>query len=305
MKELIGVIGGKSGDAITYELKKIDKKVLLIVGKENEPGVNDADIVLVKNLSEKEYIYKFLISHNVKKVIIATGHILAIELAEFLKERNISVSIDIDFTKLCKDKYIFKEFIKDKGFKTPSHKYIKYNENNREHIDSIIEETELPCVLKSTIDKTQPQLIHNKIDMKNEIEKILSLNSDLIIEEYINGNDCTVAICSDGNEIINLGITYWSKAKENNLKGFKNAYSIKMSEEIENEIISIANKLAIAIGVLGLCRVDFIVQNEEIYILEVNSVVVCGYTGTLYPFFKEQNINLAEMAVQTALKIMK
>lgn len=304
MKELIGVIGGKSGDSITDELHKKNKKVLLISGKADEPGTDNADIVVIKNLTHKEEIYQSIIENKVKKVIIGTGHILAIELAQYLKDRNISISINIELSKLCKDKYLFKRYIENKGFKTPKYKYLEYKETNMNELQLICKDIELPCVLKSTIDLTQPQLIHNSEDLKNEITGIFNLKSDVLIEEYIDGSDCTVAVYSDGIKIKDLGIIYWSKAKDCKLKGFRNAHSVKLSDDIEEEVISISHKLAEAINMLGVCRIDFIIQNSKIYILEVNSISVCGYTGFLYHLFKERNINIADISVETALSIM-
>lgn len=304
MKELIGLIGGKSGDSITDELHKKNKRVLLIVGKENEPGTDKADIVLVKELNYKEEIYKSIIENKITKVIIATGHILAIELAEYLKERNISISINVELSKLCKDKYLFKQYIESKGFKTPKYKYLNYKKTKADELELLVEAIKLPCVLKSTIDVIQPQLINNIKELKDEILKIFNLNSDVLIEEYIDGNDCTVAIYSDGIEVRDLGVTYWSKAKEHKLRGFENAYSINLSDYLELEVLRISHELAKTIDLLGLCRVDFIVKGEEIYILEVNSVIVCGYTGNIPQLFKEKNINLAEVSVETALSIL-
>jgi len=101
-------------------------------------------------------------------------------------------------------------------------------------------------------------------------------------------------------------VTYYCKAKEYKLKGFEGAYSKKMSEDKESEICKIAVQIVEQLGFTGLLRIDFIVDecSEKVYVLELNTVIVTGYKGSAYPFFKKQGIDIAEVMISNSLKLL-
>jgi len=111
---------------------------------------------------------------------------------------------------------------------------------------------------------------------------------------------------SDGKNVRSLGVTYYCKAKEYKLKGFEGAYSKKMSEDKESEICKIAVQIVEQLGFTGLLRIDFIVDecSEKVYVLELNTVIVTGYKGSAYPFFKKQGIDIAEVMISNSLKLL-
>ncbi|TOG29626.1 carboxylate--amine ligase, partial [Vibrio parahaemolyticus] len=91
---------------------------------------------------------------------------------------------------------------------------------------------------------------------------------------------------------------------EYNLKGFSGADSVKMSQLQEEEICDLSRKLIEEFDIPSLVRVDFIVKDDLIYILEVNSVIVTGFNGSAYPFFIQKGIDISEVMVDTALTIL-
>lgn len=93
-------------------------------------------------------------------------------------------------------------------------------------IEAVIEDIGgFPCVIKSTIDLFQPIEMHTFAEFEEFMDEKISLldETDLLIEEFIDGYDCTVAVACNGEEIKNYGVTYYSKAKEYGLKGFDKA----------------------------------------------------------------------------------
>ena len=101
-----------------------------------------------------------------------------------------------------------------------------------------------------------------------------------------------------------MGIIFFSKAKEWNLKGFQGAREAVLSPEEEKEIIKIARRVVFESGLLGLVRVDFIVDNN-IYVLEANSVMTTGYHKLLYSYYKKAGYDIAGIMVDNALRIFE
>lgn len=303
MKDCIGLIGGHSGDSLTDELHKAGYSVALVGGKPGEPGMDKAEAVLIGDLSNHNSIIEFLYNHNVKFVVIGTGHILAIQLVRSLEKKGFLTNIDYAKSMLSKNKRKFKEQLIKNGIKTPQY-YIVPKEYR---IDTIVEKMGIPCVVKSTTDAVQPEKINHIDELSDSIKMVMETGTDVMIEQYVNGNDCTVAVTYNGDIIENLGVIYYSKAKEYKLKGFDTAYSKKIARNKEEEICKIANGIVSTLGFIGLSRIDFIIDqdNSDIYVLELNSVMITGYHGSAYPFFIKQGINIPKVLVENALQIYK
>lgn len=298
MQECIGLVGGSSGDSLTDELHSKGYSVALVGGKTNDPGMNSADFVLVEDLSQHKLIINYFLEHKVKFIVIGTGHSKAIELARELEQEGFITSIDYSKSMLAKDKVEFKNLLMQLGIKTP--KYISFDRNYG--INEIVTEVGVPCVVKSATDAVQPQKSNGIEELKDAINVVIKTGTEVLVEQYVEGNDCTVAVVSDGKFSRSLGVTYYSKAKEYKLKGFENAYSVKLSKVEEDKLCDIAKKIVDGLDFIGVVRIDFIVD-KEIYVLELNSIIVTGYNGSAYPFFKEQGIDIAKVQIENALKI--
>lgn len=299
--EIIGLIAGSSGDSLVDELHLQDKLVAIVCGRISDFGYDNADYKIVEDLTHREEIYNFFNKLNVNKVILGTGHFIAFELVKFLSSKGIRFSIDISNSEFAKDKAKFLKDVRMHGFIVPGHKII---DNYKELIETPLNSIRFPVVLKSNIDKTQPVNVFTYEEFMKYGKIIVDSNSTIIVEDYIRGNDCTVAISFDGTKIKDFGVTYYSKAKEYKLIGFREAKSEKMSEEIEKKIIDIARQLVLKYRFIGLTRTDFIVD-EEIYLLEINTVMVTGYHGSAYPFFKKMKINIAKELIDVSLKLLE
>jgi len=304
LKPCIGLIAGHSGDSLTDILKRKGYGVAIVGGAKNEPGMDKADFILVEDLSRPREIISFFKEHEVNKVIIGTGHYKAIVLSNALERSGFKTNINYSNSILAKDKLKFKEELLRINIATP--KYLSIDVNENISIDEITGKIAVPCVVKSTIDAVQPVKVNSAIELKEAIENVKATNTVVMIEEYIKGNDCTVAVESDGKNVRSLGVTYYSKAKEYKLKGFDEAYSRKMSEDKEAELNKVAIQIVKQLGFTGLLRIDFIIaeNSEEIYVLELNTVIVTGYKGSAYPFFKEQGIDIAEVMISNSLKLL-
>lgn len=297
----IGLIAGKSGDSLTDELQKRGYGVVLIAGKDSEPGMDKADFKLATDLDNHQEVVDCFKKHNVNYVIMGTGHIKAIRLAEVLGKSGFALSIDVKVSGLAKDKVAFKRKLEEMGFPTPS--YLSFMDQY--NIDEVISEIGLPCVVKSSVDATLPRRASNAAELDEAIKEVIATGNEVLVEKYIKGNDLTVGVACDGNNTKALGVVYYSKAKECKLKGFEEAYSERLSQAVEGQLNKISEDVVNNLKIIGLSRLDFIVENDIPYILELNSVIVTGYTGMTYPFFKDAGIDLPKEMIENALKIYK
>lgn len=310
MKRIIGLVGGASGRELTEQIQKYGFEVALISGKENEPGSEIAEHVLVTDLNNSDEVYDFLQVCKVEYLMIGTGHRFAFDLAEILEQKGIRLNVNIRASKIAKEKKLFKDFISSKGFLTPAYVSIP-NLNSMPSADAIVETVGLPCVVKATVDTMLPQKAVNKERLIKALDEILDSGSPAIVEQFIKGIDLTVFVSAAKGQARALPICYYSKAEDNDMKGFSSSEYIKehLSPEIEAKVMSYCERLVAVCGFEGLPRVDLMVLPDgTAYILETNSVGVTGVNerhaaycrGTVLAL-REQGIDVAEVAVKTAL----
>lgn len=297
---VIGLIAGSSGDSLTHQLQKKGYMVALICGKEYEPGFETANYKLVCDLSESKKIIDFLSNLKVKKVIFGTGHFKAIELLPLLESSGMQTNLDQSSFNLVKDKIKFKNFLTKHKILTP--RYFVFN--STAEFSRQMNNVPLPCVIKSATDAIQPVKVFTLGRLRELVELIISKNSDVLIEEYIDGSDCTVGVTNDGQSLQDYGVIYYCKAKEYELEGFEGANANKLDLHLEEKVRKLSLKLVELVNIQGLVRVDYLVLSGDIYVLEINAIIVTGYTGSAYPFFKEKNIDIAEIMADVSLNVL-
>lgn len=300
-KQMIGVIAGSSSDSIVKKLSERGYETAVVFGEKDDFSNIEFTKNIITDLSNSSAIIDFFVKNNVEWVVIATGHFLAISLIPLLEGNGMITNLSYEKCQLLKDKIKFKEAMISKGYLTPKY----YVLDKIQDLIKLKEELAYPIVIKSNIDTTQPEKVFNYKDLTSTAESIISDGAKVLIEEFIDGNDCTVAVKNVDGYVKDFGVTYYCKAKEYNLKGFLGADSVQMSTREEIEICHLSRKLIEDFNIPSLVRVDFIVRNGHAYILEVNSVIVTGFNGSAYPFFLDKGIDISEVMIDTALETLK
>lgn len=297
----IGLIAGKSGEVLYKELKKRGEMVYLLAGKKEDSGVNIALNKFVCDFEKKNEIEEYLKKNNVKEIVVGTGHLKAINLLEYLEMKGYKLSINLNEIKLCKDKHNLKSELIKLGYETP--KYNLYKNIKEAEKETAIN---FPCVLKSTIDIFPPSLIKNKEHLLKKIKEYQYLNTCVMLEEYVEGNEVSIPVVNDGEEIKVLGIMNYSKGKDEKLEGFENLIVESLTTEEEEKVVDLSLKLIEKLKIHGLLRIDAIIKNKKMYILEINGIIVTGETNDDYTkIWKKKKMNFPENLVNCALKILK
>lgn len=132
--------------------------------------------------------------------------------------------------------------------------------------------------------------IRDKAHLPLAIDNAMRYSSTILIERAIKGSECEVAVFElDGKIMVSeVGqISYKTDFYDYDAKYHSNSIKYKIPAKISEECRILCQKYALkmfnALGVRGLCRVDFFVSDEgEVYFNEVNSIP--GFTeGSMYP----------------------
>lgn len=310
--EVIGLIAGISGEILTEKLHKRGKRVALIEGKPGESGEGTADFVCRADLRQADKIDSFFRETGVRKVVIGTGHILALELSKDLEEKGYLLSNDPAASLLAKDKIRYKEALMAHGFQTP--KYVRICRSPGEALPDIGEITDylgLPCVVKSSVDKMLPQKANSAEELEAAILEVSEKDSQVLVEEFVRGIDVTVPVLVKKTGAKAIIVSYYSKAQECHLKGFTSNDSTRECLEpgAEEELKKYCEQAALKTGMKGLCRMDVMVIPDKMgrryYILEANSIMVTGIHENQIEygrfFLEREGVDFAEILTEAAM----
>ena len=160
------------------------------------------------------------------------------------------------------DKVLTKIIVDDFGIKTP----MKYT-----NIDEI---KKYPIVIKPSKEGSSVGLYicHNAEEAQEAVEKLKGI--DLVIEEFIAGEELTAGILNGEKlgvvKIIPNSGTYDYESK---YTGGKTVYEVPaiIEEKYYEEAMEIASKVHEILNLRGMSRSDFILSEDGLYFLEVNT----------------------------------
>lgn len=179
---------------------------------------------------------------------------------------------------LCMDKNLSKTILKANNIPIADYIYIKKESNLEEYINEI-EQLEYPVIVKPNCGGASIglEIAENENKLREAIEKIKKLRQDIIIEKFIDGQEvvCTVIQTEEGVNImpiLDINITEGIYDFEAKYKLDTDIRFSKFPKFLKNMIKEIAKKSFEVLKCEGYANIDFIVKDEQIYVLEVNTV---------------------------------
>ena len=121
-------------------------------------------------------------------------------------------------------------------------------------------------------------LVKNIGMLNDAIQTALKHDNDVIIEEYIDGTEISCGVFKIKDDIILLPIT--EIISENDFFDYEAKYHNKskeitparISKKQKEEVHLITKKIYEQLELRGLCRVDYIIKENQPYIIEINTI---------------------------------
>ena len=169
-------------------------------------------------------------------------------------------------------------FIKHK-IKTPKFLVInKKNFNKRFLFKNIMnKKIRFPIVSKPINEGSSlgVRVCENKVKLLRSIESQLKKYDELLLEEYIGGQEIQVAVINGkplgAIELIPKRLFYDYKAKYTKKAKTKHVMPARLTKKKYQEVLKIANKSHQILGCRGVTRSDFKFLNDVFYLLELNT----------------------------------
>lgn len=177
------------------------------------------------------------------------------------------------------DKYLSKQIMKFNNIPVADDVFIKFNDDIKNYEDEI-NKLGFPLVVKPNNGGSSIgiSIVNNKSELLKAIDLVKQLKDDLLIEKYIQGREvtCSLLETTKGIEVLTvLDITSTSEFYDYKAKYEDDNTKIEFStlpKFLQDMIQSIAKKVFIILKSSGYARVDMIVHEEQIFVLEINTL---------------------------------
>ncbi len=177
------------------------------------------------------------------------------------------------------DKSISKKIFKEKKILTPNYVVLNFNQNTKISLNFIIKKNKFkyPIVVKPINEGSSigVRICNNFSHLNREIYKLKKAYNQLIIEEFIGGQEIQVAVINDkpigAIELRPSRKFYDYKAKY--YKSAKTAHIMpaNLSKKKYKEVLLIAKKTHRFFNCRGISRSDFKFYKNKFYLLEINT----------------------------------
>ncbi len=180
---------------------------------------------------------------------------------------------------LALDKVKAKVFYERAGIRTPAS--VSLTHIQASDIEGLVETLGTHCVVKPATEGSAlgVSIVNNEVDMYEAIEAALAIDTEVLVEQYIAGEEYTVAVL--GNEepyalpVIKIVPTsdFYDFESKYTPGGSQHICPAPLSEEATQRVSEMAIEAHRALGCRGVSRSDFILDEDgEFWILETNTI---------------------------------
>ncbi|WP_203619667.1 carbamoyl-phosphate synthase large subunit [Apilactobacillus nanyangensis] len=205
-------------------------------------------------------------------VILQFGGQTAINLSEGLSKLGVNVlGTTVEDINISEDRELFSHAITSLNIKQPYGTSV-------ESIQGALQATKemnYPVLLRPSyvIGGKAMRIVHNEEELLNYMQTAVNVSHQhpVLIDSYLYGTEAEVDIISDGETVIIPGIIEHVESS-----GVHSGDSMAInppqhiSFNIQKQITDIAIKLAKKLKTIGLMNIQFIISNNQVYVIEVN-----------------------------------
>ena len=206
-------------------------------------------------------------------VIVQLGGQTPLKIAASLEKAGVKIlGTSVDAIDLAEDRKRFKELLQSLNLNQPSNG-IATNNNSAVQIAT---EIGFPIVIRPSyvLGGRAMEIVHNHEQLQKYINEAVKVsgNNPVLIDSFLsNAIEVDVDALSDGTETYIAGIM--EHIEEAGIHSGDSACALPpqtLSKDILNKIISQTTILAKALNVIGLMNIQFAIQEDKIFVLEVN-----------------------------------
>ena len=205
-------------------------------------------------------------------VVVAFGGQTAIKLTSFLHSRGIPIlgtsaeSIDI-----AEDRERFDQLLEQFGIRRPRGMGVR----TMEEAVSAARELGYPVLLRPSyvIGGQNMTISRSEETTRDYMRRILSggIENPVLVDQYLPGIELEVDVISDGKDVLIPGIMeHIERAGVHSGDSIAVYPPFNLTVKFQEKICDMSTKLALALGTRGLVNIQYLIFDNELYVIEVN-----------------------------------
>ena len=205
-------------------------------------------------------------------VVVAFGGQTAIKLTQFLASQGIRIlgtsaeSIDI-----AEDRERFDALLEQFRIRRPRGMGVR----TMDEAVAAAEELGYPVLLRPSyvIGGQNMTISRSKAQTVAYMERILSggIENPVLVDQYLPGIELEVDVISDGTDVLIPGIMeHIERAGVHSGDSIAVYPPFNLTEKFQDRICDMSTKLALALGTKGLVNIQYLIFDNELYVIEVN-----------------------------------
>ncbi|MDO4982672.1 MAG: carbamoyl-phosphate synthase large subunit [Eubacteriales bacterium] len=205
-------------------------------------------------------------------VVVAFGGQTAIKLTQFLDGKGIRIlGTSADSIDTAEDRSRFDALLENFGISRPKGMGV----NTLEEALEAGETLGYPVLLRPSyvIGGQNMTISRNAAQTEKYMNTILSggIDNPVLVDKYMPGTELEVDVISDGESVLIPGIMeHIERAGVHSGDSIAVYPPYNLSDRQLKNICSVSEKLAIAIGTKGLVNIQYLIYQDELYVIEVN-----------------------------------
>ena len=219
-----------------------------------------------------ESVLNVLDNEGMPPTIVQFGGQTAINLAEPLTLENVSLAgSGVTAIDLAEDRRKFEAFLDRLGIPQPPGATV----TNVDDALSIASNVGYPVLVRPSyvLGGRAMEIVNTAEDLKTYVATAVQLSTrhPVLVDKYLQGKEVEVDAICDGKEVLIPGIMeHIERAGVHSGDSFAVYPPRDLHERIEQTIVDYTTRICLELGVLGLVNVQYVIFQDEIFVLEVN-----------------------------------
>ncbi|MEE3951111.1 carbamoyl phosphate synthase large subunit [Peribacillus frigoritolerans] len=217
-----------------------------------------------------EYVLNVIEAEDIKDVIVQFGGQTAINLAKGLEEYGVNLlGTSFDTLDQLEDRDRFYQLLQKLDIPHVPGSMA----NGEEQLISQAEAIGFPVLLRPSyvIGGQGMEIIRSKESMLNRMANGTALVYPVLIDSYIPGKEAEIDLIADGNDVyIPIIAEHIEKAGVHSGDSMALLPAQSLTDDIKDKMTLYAKKLVSELGYKGLMNIQFVIEGNSVYVLEVN-----------------------------------
>ena len=205
-------------------------------------------------------------------VVVAFGGQTAIKLTRFLHDQGIRIlGTSAESIDLAEDRERFDALLERFGIRRPRGMAVR----TMEEALSAAEALGYPVLLRPSyvIGGQNMTISRSREQTADYMARILSggIENPVLVDQYLPGIELEVDVISDGKDVLIPGIMeHIERAGVHSGDSIAVYPPFNLTEKFQEKVCDISVKLALALGTQGLVNIQYLIFDNELYVIEVN-----------------------------------